>query len=99
MNKALSNNIKQDNTMLNYNQIKRKEEKQFIENLIFLMEDRKITSQQIVKLIGQELKISTFKNWRYRGQMPPLYYCKKIAEVFNVTLEEMTTIELYKVSK
>jgi predicted HTH domain antitoxin len=82
--------------MENYTQVKRKEEKQFIENMVFLMEDRKITQTRMVELIGMELKLSTFKAWQSKRNFPPLYYCRKIAKILGYTIEEMTTIELYK---
>ena len=80
---------------MSYNQVKRKEEKQFIENMIFLMEERKQKPQEMVNALGH-VKLNTFKAWYYDRTFPPLAYARKIAEIFGHTLEEMTTEPLIK---
>ncbi len=81
--------------MENYNQVKRKEEKQFRENLIFLMEEKKLSTRTVAEAIGH-VKIGTFKAWYYGSSNPPIAFARKIAEYFGYTLEEMTTEPLIK---
>jgi DNA-binding XRE family transcriptional regulator len=80
---------------MSYNHIKRTEEKQFRENMIFLMEERKMSTRKLVETLG-DVKLSTFKAWYYGSSNPPLAYCRKIAGIFGYTLEEMTTEQLIK---
>jgi hypothetical protein len=82
---------------MSYNHIKRTEEKQFIDNMIFLMEEKGWKHKQIVTALG-DVKLNTFKAWYYKRTFPPLAYCRKIAVIFGYTLEEMTTEALIKKS-
>lgn len=80
---------------MNYNQVKRKEERQFIENMIFLMEEKQLKCKDIAGHLG-EVKLNTFKAWYYDRTFPPIAYARKIAELLGHTLEEMTTEALIK---
>jgi DNA-binding XRE family transcriptional regulator len=80
---------------MSYNQVKRKEEKQFRENMIFLMEEKKLSTRQMAGSLDH-VKLNTFKAWYYGSSNPPLAYARKIAEIFGHTLEEMTTEPLIK---
>ncbi len=80
---------------MSYNQVKRKEEKQFRENMIFLMEEKKLKPKDVATEI-KDVKLNTFKAWYYGSSNPPLAFARKIAEYLGHTLEEMTTEPLIK---
>jgi hypothetical protein len=84
---------------MNYNQVKRKEQKQFIDNLRYLINESGWTYEQATVKIGNGLKLSLFKHWINGLRFPPIAFCRIIAGLFNLTIEDMITKELHKIQK
>jgi DNA-binding XRE family transcriptional regulator len=85
--------------MENYTQVKRKERELFIDNMIFLREDRGWTQKELVENIGHGLKTTTLNAWENKRGFPPIGFCVRIATILGFTVDVMTTTLIYKNKK
>lgn len=77
-----------------YKKSQKKDEEIFILNLIFLREQKKWTQQEITVKIGHGLKFKTYQSWEEKRGFPPIFFCRRIAQLFELRLNDLLTVKL-----
>lgn len=81
--------------MTDYRKIQRQDEYIFICNMVHLREKRHWTQQRMCSEIDHGLKFKTYQSWEERRAFPPIFFCRRIAELFSVDLKVMLTERLF----
>jgi DNA-binding XRE family transcriptional regulator len=78
----------------NYWKAKHSDEENFIRNVIYMRELMEMSQSDMSKRVGYGLKFKTYQSWEERRAFPPIFFCRRISEVFSIELEVMLTQRL-----
>jgi DNA-binding XRE family transcriptional regulator len=81
--------------VVSYKQAAIMEKKNFIYNLVFLRARKGYRAQDMVRLLGHDVKYKTYESWEEQRGFPPVFICRKICQIFRTDMETMFT-ERYK---
>lgn len=75
--------------------IHKQDQDTFIKNEVFLRESNspRLTQQAMADKL--KVSLARFQKWEERRAFPPIYYARKIAELFQKNLHDMLTIDMF----
>lgn len=80
---------------LSYKKATKQDEETFIRNMDYLRDEVfKVTQKELVLMVGYGLRRGTYADWVTGKSFPPIFFCRRIAEVFGVSLQQMLTTDL-----